>query len=327
MYKKQSGVALITVMLILSLATITAVSMVSKQNIDIHRSANILNIDQALEMTVYIEGYAKKGLKLHFGQLNRTTTTSADIVNWNTSVFDGLTIDEIKSTGVGTIEDVQGRFNLNSLVNSSDSVEPLQQRRLMTLITNLNDDVEINLNLNPNFVDAVIDWIDFNQGVTGVNGAEDGIYTSLDPPYTTANQYMNDISELLLVNGIDYKQYEVLKEYVCVLNSTAAMNINTAKQHVLKSLNPAITMADAVDLYNNANSLNNGKGFDNPAAFVADRIISRLNISVAGLDVSSNHFDVKSEVERNDTLLLYTSRLFRNTAGNIDVIKRGRRLL
>ena len=44
---REKGVALITVMLILALATILAVSMSTRQQLDIHRSANVFNFEQA----------------------------------------------------------------------------------------------------------------------------------------------------------------------------------------------------------------------------------------------------------------------------------------
>ncbi len=323
MNRKQTGVALITVMLILSLATIMAVSMVSKQNIDIHRSANILNFDQAIEMTVYLENYAKRGLNIHFNDLRSSTTSQTDIFEWNKYVAVGISIDEISAAGRGRIEDVQARFNLNSLVDGGGNRVPLQQTRLVTLINNLNAD--LNLGLNIDYVDALIDWIDPNQNVYR-NGAEDAVYTSLELPYTTANQHMNDISELLLVKGINYKQYKILREYVCVLDSAAAMNINTASEQVLRSLNPAISKIDAAALNNTAQAKNDNKGygFDTPTAFVRDSSIASLRISEVGLDVSSNNFDVISEVRRNDAIIVYTSRLFRGSTGTIDVVKRRR---
>lgn len=206
---KQLGVALITVMLILSLATITAVSMVSRQNIDIHRSGNIFNFDQTIEVTGYLEGLLKQGIKTHFGQFKRSTVSSADINIWSNYAKGISPIEEINGKGTGDIEDVQGRFNLNSLVDGNDRPVPLQRRRFQTLINNLNQ--EENLNLNSNFVEALIDWIDRNPGVTGATGAEDGEYSSYEPPYSTANQYMLDISELLLVKGMEYESYKILK--------------------------------------------------------------------------------------------------------------------
>lgn len=319
--QKQLGVALITVMLILSLATITAVSMVSRQNIDIHRSANILNFDQAIEITILLENYAKQALITHFVTNNNSTISSVDIDNWNQRAAVGISVNEIDGKGGGYINDTQARFNLNSLVDGNDNVAPLQRARLETLINNLNQDE--NLNLNINFVEALIDWIDRNQGVTGANGAEDGEYSSYDPPYSASNQYMVDISELLLVKGIEYESYKILKKYVCVLDPAALMNINTASEQVLRSLDQRITPDIATALYTSARTTE----FATPADFRNDPNIARLNINIVGLDVSSNYFILESEVNRNDSTMRYTSSLYRPPTGNIDVIKRIRSFL
>lgn len=334
---KQSGVALITVMLILSLATITAVSMVSKQNIDIHRSANILNFDQGIEVTVLMESYAKRALADHF--LNNTSITSFQLDFSNKLASAGVTIDEISGWGNGEVKDTQACFNLNSLVASSggtpvtsgNTIVTLQQTRLTTLIQNLNDDNSLDFNLNVNFVDALIDWIDNNQTVLG-NGAEDAVYSSLEKnPYTTANQYLSDISELLLVQGMEHQSYNILKNYVCVLDDpSAALNVNTAKPHVLRSLDPAMTPQNAASLAGSARTTNSKKGFASVADFIADPANRGLTIDPSGLDVTSDHFELRTEVRRNDTVLLYTSRILRTTTSStsrFDVIKRSRRLL
>lgn len=63
---QEKGVALITVMLILALATILAVSMSSRQQLDIHRSANVFNFEQAYQYVLGAEMWAKQILKRDF---------------------------------------------------------------------------------------------------------------------------------------------------------------------------------------------------------------------------------------------------------------------
>lgn len=105
------------------------------------------------------------------------------------------------------------------------------------------------------------------------------------------------------------------------------MNVNTASEQVLRSLDQRITAGIADDLVAAVTSENKGKGFDTPADFRADSNIASFNISTDGLDVSSNYFGLMSEVNRNDATIRYTSRLYRDQAGNIDTVKRSRSLL
>lgn len=55
--------------------------------------------------------------------------------------------------------------------------------------------------------DSMIDWHDKDNNITGVNGAEDDYYKSLDPPYASRNGDIPVLEELLLVKGIDESIY------------------------------------------------------------------------------------------------------------------------
>ncbi len=50
--------------------------------------------------------------------------------------------------------------------------------------------------------DSLIDWRDKDSNVTGVFGAEDGYYESLDPPYRSRNADIQTIEECLSVRGV-----------------------------------------------------------------------------------------------------------------------------
>jgi len=55
--------------------------------------------------------------------------------------------------------------------------------------------------------DSLIDWYDGNHNITGVNGAEDDYYESLDPPYECRDGEIPVIEELLLIKGVDEDIY------------------------------------------------------------------------------------------------------------------------
>ncbi len=92
------------------------------------------------------------------------------------------------------------------------------------------------LDLDPAIADAIADWIDPDKEKRD-NGAEDGDYEGLDPPYVAANQPLTSITELRLIKGIDAAVYNKLAPYVCVLPSGTALNVNTAAPVVLAALN------------------------------------------------------------------------------------------
>ena len=53
----------------------------------------------------------------------------------------------------------------------------------------------------PTISSSILDWIDPDD-VTRINGAESDYYQTLDPPYYAKNKPIDDLSELLLIQGI-----------------------------------------------------------------------------------------------------------------------------
>lgn len=320
---RQSGVALITVMLILALATVTAVSMASRQNIDTHRSANTLNYEQAYQYILAGEDFSKQTLIDHFANNLTTLVTQDNIDLWTV----GVGFDIEGGAISGKINDLQSLFNINSLVDSSGVANQLQMERFRNLLANIPPIPPGNRTISVNIVEAIVDWIDRGQIPLGVNGVEDDVYMGYEKPYRTADQPMSDISELLLINGIDQEIYNVLLEYVCVLkNVNTNINVNTASAIVISSLNNNITLNQATRLINNRP----GDGFASVAVFLNDPIFSGLNINASGLSVTSEYFRLKTVAQVGKANLRFTSQLHRSVnatgSGNItfNIIKRSR---
>lgn len=320
---RQSGVALITVMLILALATVTAVSMASRQNIDTHRSANTLNYEQAYQYILAGEDFSKQILIEHFANNLTTLVTQANIELWTV----GVGFDIEGGAISGEINDLQSLFNINSLVDSTGVANQYQMTRFRNLLRNIPPISGSNRTINVNIVEAIVDWIDRDQNPLGVNGVEDDVYMGFEKPYRTANQTMSDISELLLINGIDQEIYNILLEYVCVLNNVDTnINVNTADALVISSLDSSITLIQATTLVNDRSS----DGFASVAEFLNDPIFAGLNTNniKTGLSVTSEYFRSRTSVQVGKANLRFISQLRRSASvnGNItfNVIKRSR---
>jgi general secretion pathway protein K len=121
-----------------------------------------------------------------------------------------------------SIEDGQGRFNLNNVVRGPADIEIL--RRLLEA-----------LRLDPSLRYALLDWID-EDGSVSPGGAEDVDYLNGNPPYRTANRALASVDELRLVRGFDAKTVAALSPYVTVLPANSAINVNTASPVVLAAL-------------------------------------------------------------------------------------------
>lgn len=312
MIYKQSGVALITVMLIIALATTTAVSMVSRQFIDIHRSKNVLHFEQAYQHTYSAEFIAKDALIESYNENNQLTTLGD---KWNIP-SSGIEVEGVMMSGF--IEDLQARFNINSLV-IGNQLQQVQLIRFQHLLTNLNIPIDL--------ANKVVDWIDSDQ-IIRTNGAEDGVYLNKVPAYTTAGQPMADISELLLVDGMTADIYDQLKDIVCALDSNVGINVNTASPEVISSLANNTTVAQAKDLTN----ARGDTGFSDMAAFLNDPLFSQQAqpVSQAGLNLTSQYFRLTTYLKIGEIEVVFTSNLFRDinkNAATVALLNRSRSIL
>jgi general secretion pathway protein K len=226
--KQQSGVALISAVLVVALASVAAVAITHNLQLTIHRTANVLMADQRYLYTLGSEAWSR-------GQLIRDLG--------NNDLYDGLNEDWAKELPLTVVEegqvyakttDLQGRFNLNNLYRRNTIETEVQDetkiqleffQRLLTL-----------LELDVSIAQATSDWLDQDIQPQFPNGAEDSEYLLLNPAYRTANTMMGDISELRLVKGVTWEAYAKLKPYITALPVSTPVNVNTASDILLRAL-------------------------------------------------------------------------------------------
>lgn len=303
---QEKGVALITVMLILALATILAVSMSSRQQLDIHRSANVFNFEQAYQYILGAESWSKQILKRD-SEDNKTDSFNDD---WAT-VLPPLPIEGGKMSG--QLEDLQARFNINNLVENGKP-QTLYIDRFKRLLQILE--------LNENISGVLVDWMDSDEE-TGFSGAEDNEYLNLTPAYRTANQAMEDVSELLLVKGVDFESYEKLRPYVCVLKSMTEINVNTASAEVLSSIVKDMSLEDAKSLIEDRNK----ETYKDIESFLQHPLLKQKKVNKDGLSVSSHYFQLNSTAQIERINVEYTTILQRESDGHVMILKRSRGVL
>jgi general secretion pathway protein K len=129
-----------------------------------------------------------------------------------------------------SVEDAQGRFNLNNLLQNNGQPSPADFQVFQRLL--------VTLKLDPLLANALLDWMDADSNVTSPGGAEDVDYLALKTPYRAANQPLTSVDELRLVRGFDAKTMQVLLPYVTVLppGVRTTININTASPALLAAL-------------------------------------------------------------------------------------------
>ncbi len=280
--------------------------MSSRQQLDIHRSANVFNFEQAYQYVLGAESWAKQILKRDFDD-NKIDSLDDD---W-ARVLPPLPIEGGQMSG--QIEDLQARFNLNNLVQNGKP-NKLYVERFKRLLRNIE--------LNEDMVAMIVDWVDSNEQ-TSFSGAEDNEYLNSSPAYRTANQPMDDVSELLLIKGVDFEAYEKLRPFVCVLKSETEINVNTASAEVLSSIVKDITLEDAKSLVEDRNKEAHKKVED----FLQHPLLKQKKVKSEGLSVSSQYFQLNSTAQIERISVEYTTILQRETDGNVMILKRSRGVL
>ncbi len=298
--KPHRGIALITALLVTAIAAIIAANMASRQQLDIHRSRNLLAQEQAWAFAIGIEAWASQILTRDAGA-GKTDHTGED---WAVSL-PPLTVEGAVISG--QLEDLQGRFNINNLLLDDGKPSSVDLARFRRLLESLGGDEKL--------ANAVLDWLDDDESPHLPGGAEDTDYLIKNPPYRTANHLMSSPSELRLIDGFDTSLYEKLAPFLQALPERTAININTATAQVLMTLNNNITKSDAEQLIEQRGD----QGFATVDEFKQLPFIKNLAQNLVGIAVNSDYFLLTADVALDSSRLQLHSILARNKEGHVNV--------
>ncbi len=297
---KDRGVALITAMLITALATMVAANLAWDNALDVRRTMVLLNRDQALQVALGAESWIIS--ILHQDLEDSETDHLGEI--WATEL-PGLPIDG--GEVFGAVTDLQGRFNINNLIDENGVVheESLQQFRRLLLA----------IGLDPRFAGIAADWLDSDIDALFPDGAEDSIYTGMIPPYHTANQTLSSVSELAALDGMDKLTFNALVPHITALPGRTRINVNTATGAVLQSLDENMTLADVENLIAERESGGFTDIQNSFSSLVTPDVINNL-------EESTQYFQLKVVVRIDTVRFTLNSVLQRGPRGDVTPILR-----
>jgi general secretion pathway protein K len=233
--KKQRGVALIIALILVALATILATKLSFDGFLELRRTTGVLAAEQALQFGLGAEALAADVLIQDLQTSAQATTLAgpwAQVTQPLPITPDNNPEGEPIGTMQGTLEDMQGRFNLNSLARlGPDGVteDPLPLQQFQRLLASVG--------VEPKWAGLARDWIDQDDVVGNPDGAEDAVYTSQTPPYHTGNWPMMSPTELMNLPGFGADRYRKIAPYVTTLpNASLKINVCTAPALVLESI-------------------------------------------------------------------------------------------
>ncbi len=219
---RQRGIALLVAILLVAFGTIIAAAIGYENAMTARRGAANLALDESLLIGQGAEALAAYGLR-EVQRADKSHTIYPG-QGWDSPVGPVEVVPGVMLEA--SLEDLQGRFNLNSLVSNDGTPNLAAVTAFQQLL--------VMLNIEPKWAQYVVDWIDPDQIASNPDGAEDSVYMGQNPPYRTPSTYITSASELLALPGFGHDRYVKLAPYVVALPITAkAINVCTASGYVL----------------------------------------------------------------------------------------------
>ncbi|MFQ3247394.1 MAG: general secretion pathway protein K [Arenicella sp.] len=343
-HKRQGGVVLIVVVLAIVLMVTLLTIMIEDQHIFIRRLGNQKVAEQGYQYSQGLNAWAERVLNDddnraidHLGEkwakfgrpeeddngedgetesfsLDRSTVAAEQEDKEEKEATIDFGIDGLEVS----IDDLQGRYNLNNLAVKEPQAANGQKRIFLNLLGLL----EIGeFDQRDRLHGALVDWIDEND-LSGPNGFESGDYGSKRVPYFAADQKLTSIGELRFVEGFTEDVINTLRPFVTVLPvENAKININTTTVEVLASLNGAtVTDTSSVAGFLATRLDPDFQGFsqitDAGTAIIAASVVPSQ--AIAGMmQVNSQFFQINAKVTLGSSVFCMETLVLRESS-NID---------
>ncbi|GLX82791.1 type II secretion system minor pseudopilin GspK [Thalassotalea eurytherma] len=321
-HQRQQGVVLISVLLIVALATIVATQMSTRIMGQLQRASNLEMNQQAYWYAMGAEALAKRVLLTVIDQ-------DPDFINLSQIWAQGETAYPVDNGEiVGEISDLQACFNLNALreeqseeANSKKSIQRIGFERLL-----VNLDIENVDDFTAEYMtDALIDWLDENTSIVSAGGAEDNDYAGQEFAHLAANHYLADLSELRVIEHFTMDAINVLKDYVCVLpnNNLHQLNINTLSEDNVVLLQSFLDISrdDAQEIISERGT----DGFENTDDVFALKVLTDAKLTTeqkAQIGVDSDYFQLSARASFNNSYFTLVSTFKVDNNKRVDVLRR-----
>jgi general secretion pathway protein K len=309
--RRQRGVAIITALLIVTIATTVSITISTRLQLDVRRTGNLIAQDQAQFYLLAAEEWSQRILRQDKQDSTSDSLDEAWAIELPPIPVDGGSIQ-------GRLTDLHACLNVNSLVEGN-AIDATTKERMSQLFGRLG--------VKSDPTQAIADWIDSDLERTNPNGAEDGYYLNLETPYRTANTPMHSVSELRLVKGFeDSKTYRLVEPHLCafILNDgNISINVNTASAEVLQSLSADMTES----MVDNIIERRNEEPFNDLKEFTSFSDLGTIIKNTDKLSTSSEYFLLRTQAIIGQANKVMYSVIYREESGETSIISRTQRTL
>lgn len=309
--KRQQGVAIITALLIVTIATTVSITISTRLQLDVRRTGNLIALDQAQFYLLAAEEWSQRILRK---DKEDSTFDSLD-EDWAIELppipVDGGSIQ-------GRLTDLHACLNINSLV-TGNAVDATTKDRLSRLFNRLG--------VKGDLTQAIADWIDSDLETSNPNGAEDGYYLNLEVPYRTANTRLHSVSELRLIKGFEeFETFDLVESHLCAFiidGGEIAINVNTASAEVLQSLSAEMTESMVDEIIERRNE----EPFTDLKEFTSFAKLGTIIKDTEKLSTSSEYFLLRTQAIIGQANKVMYSIIYREESGETKIISRTQRTL
>ncbi|NNH00325.1 type II secretion system minor pseudopilin GspK [Acinetobacter sp. ANC 5414] len=299
--KQQQGIALITILVMVALATILAATIAKRQANTAENTAYLMRQNQSLL-------YAKSAEAFFSELLVDDAENAGDIDHLQENWAKPMPAFPVEDGFVsGTLQDESSKFNLNSLVNNDGTPNPQAKVWFEKLL--------VRVGLPEKLSEAVIDWQDADDETIGAMGAEASYYQGLPQGYLAPNSKFHNVEELKLVRGFEGQKYLQIADYVSAApTSDSKVNVNTAPAMLLASLDPKLDVKAVQQVLQQRQA--KLEHFSNIDDLWAIEPFTQVNTDVRNevndlLGVQSSYFKAKIEVLLSERKRQFSSDLVR----------------
>lgn len=208
-YSKQTGLAMVIVIWVLSLLTIMAGSFA----LTMRRETTVISAvkDNAMVQAIAETGVSVAQQMLFLADENKRWRADGSIYQLN-------------------YQEAKIRVRLISELGKIDINKANEQ-----LLTAMMKSTNVELAKQQEIVSAILDWRDEDE-IIHINGAEKQQYEDADLSYSPANKDFQLIDELQMVLGMTTDIYQQLKPLITVYSKQAQVDMNVASKEVIAAI-------------------------------------------------------------------------------------------
>ena len=315
----QKGLALLSVLLMLTLGIVLVAAMTEKMQTLVRSAGGLQRQEQSQWYTLSAEQLAMKALHEDFEDNSKVVHLDQ---NWATEQRE-LPIGD--ATLNGHVRDLQGCFNLNALSHPDKTGETEPTHRNIKVFQALLEGFGVDTGTAEQIAQASRDWVFPKTEPISPLGADDADYLSLPVAYLASNTDMRDESEWRSVRGVNSRLSQAVMPYLCAIpEHELRINVNTLPKEHAKLLAALflnqIPEDQALEVLNQRPE----KGWETVQDFLAEPALNGVDTTgvAESLAVTSTYFEVDARVTILDDGIRVRTLMMRGKDGKMTVIRR-----